>query len=74
MQGVAPGLGVVLVEHTGNRSESIEEARAVVEQVRLLLGKNWQESPDIAARPLQPADFLVVAPYNAQVAQIRDQL
>jgi uncharacterized protein len=74
LQGVAPGLGVVLVEHTGNRTESIEEARAVVEQVRLLLGKRWQESPDIAARPLQPADFLVVAPYNAQVARIRDQL
>jgi predicted RecB family nuclease len=74
LEGVAPGLGVVQVEHTGNRTESIEEARAVVEQIQALVGKRWQESQDVPARPLEGKDFLVVAPYNAQVARIRDEL
>jgi uncharacterized protein len=74
LQGVAPGLSVVMVEHTGNRTESIEEARAVVEQIQWLVGKPWQESQHVAARPLEGKDFLVVAPYNAQVARIRDEL
>jgi uncharacterized protein len=74
LQGVTPGLSVVMVEHTGNRTESIEEARAVVEQIQLLAGKPWQESLDEASRPLEAKDFLVVAPYNAQVALIRGEL
>jgi uncharacterized protein len=74
LEGVAPGLSVVLVEHTGNRTESIEEARAVVEQIQSLLGKRWQESQNVVARPLEGKDFLVVAPYNAQVALLGEQL
>jgi uncharacterized protein len=74
LEGVSPGLSVLLVEHTGNRTESIEEARAVVEQIQSLLGKRWQESEDVSARPLEGEDFLVVAPYNAQVERIRKEL
>jgi superfamily I DNA and/or RNA helicase len=74
LEGVAPGLGIVLVEHAGNRTESIEEARAVVEQIQALVGKRWRESQDVVARPLEGKDFLVVAPYNAQVACISEQL
>src|ERR1700721_4677151 len=74
LEGVAPGVGVVQVEHTGNRTESIEEACVVVEQIQSLVGKRWRESPDVPSRPLKGKDFLVVAPYNAQVARIRDEL
>jgi superfamily I DNA and/or RNA helicase len=74
LEGVAPGVGVVQVEHAGNRTESIEEARVVVEQIQSLVGKRWRESQDVPARPLEGKDFLVVAPYNAQVACIRDEL
>jgi uncharacterized protein len=74
LEGVAPGVDVVQVEHTGNRTESIEEARVVVAQIQSLVGKRWRESQDVPARPLEGKDFLVVAPYNAQVACIRDEL
>jgi uncharacterized protein len=74
LEGVDPGLSVVLVQHTGNRTESIEEARAVVKQIQSLMGKRWQESLDVGARPLDGKDFLVVAPYNAQVALINEEL
>jgi hypothetical protein len=74
LEGVVPGVGVVQVEHTGNRTESIEEARVVVEQIQSLVGTRWRESQDVPARPLEAKDFLVVAPYNAQVARIRDEL
>jgi superfamily I DNA and/or RNA helicase len=74
LEGVAAGIGVVQVEHTGNRTESIEEARVVVEQIQSLVGKRWRDSQDVPARPLEANDFLVVAPYNAQVARIREEL
>lgn len=75
LDGVEPGLSVALVDHAGNRSESPEEAAEVVAQVRAHLGAMWLD-PDESAepRPLGPADFLVVAPYNAQVACIRQAL
>ena len=53
LDGVAPGIGVVQVEHTGHRTESIEEARVVVEQIQSLVGKRWRESQDVPARPLE---------------------
>ena len=71
LEGVEPGLSVVEVDHSGNRVESPEEAAAVVEQVQAHLGAIWQESADKSPRPLTPGDFLIVAPYNAQVACIR---
>lgn len=72
---VEPGLEVVRVAHTGNRIESPEEAAEVVRQVRDLLGTTWTDPSDARGpRPLAPADFLVVAPYNAQVHLIQDHL
>lgn len=71
LDGVPPGLRAVMVDHHGNRVESEEEAAAVVEIVRGYLGRTWTDPDDPAApRPLTQADFLVVAPYNAQVALI----
>ena len=72
---VAPGLGVVLLDHTGRRTESPEEAAEVVAQVRAHLGLSWTDPQDATTpRSLDECDFLVVAPYNAQVALIRRQL
>lgn len=74
LEGVAPGLHVVLVDHTGNRTESPEEAAEVVRQAHALLGTPWSASEGSAPRPLGESDVLVVAPYNAQVALIRRAL
>ena len=75
LEGIDPGLDVVLVDHVGNRTESVEEALAVVAQVRPLLGTTWTNPEDATTpRPLVADDFLVVAPYNAQVAMIRREL
>jgi predicted RecB family nuclease len=75
LEGVAPGLGVVTIAHAGNQTESPEEAAEVVAQVEAHLGAMWtnpDKSPE--PRPLTQHDFLVVAPYNAQVARIRREL
>lgn len=71
---VTPGLRIVPVHHTGNDVSSIEESRAVVEAVTEALTWTWQESAALSPRPMQPEDVLVVAPYNAQVQQIRHDL
>ncbi|HET7683704.1 MAG TPA: TM0106 family RecB-like putative nuclease [Marmoricola sp.] len=75
LDGVAPGLAVVRLDHTGNRSESPEEAAEVVAQVQGHLGATWSDPAEHGTpRPLTQDDFLVVAPYNAQVALIRRAL
>ncbi|MEP6666199.1 MAG: TM0106 family RecB-like putative nuclease, partial [Nocardioidaceae bacterium] len=75
LAGVRPGLHVVPVEHRGNSVSSDEEADEVVVQVRRLLNCAWQDPRDAhASRPLGALDFLVVAPFNAQVQLIRRRL
>lgn len=72
LEGIEPGLHTVLVEHDRNRTTSIEEARTVLRLVVDAVGRSWvTEEGD---RPLDPADVLVVAPYNAQVNLIRGLL
>ncbi|GEK22921.1 TM0106 family RecB-like putative nuclease [Cellulomonas xylanilytica] len=71
LEGVAPGLRTVVVDHVGNAVSSPEEAAVVVEQVRDLLGRAWT---DDTTRPLTGQDILVVAPYNAQVWTVRRAL
>ncbi|HEX9087889.1 MAG TPA: C-terminal helicase domain-containing protein, partial [Arthrobacter sp.] len=51
---------------------SAEEAAEVVRQVRRHLGLSWHSEQ--GTRPLDAADILVVAAYNAQVNVIRDAL
>jgi uncharacterized protein len=63
------GLRFVPVEHGGNRTLSAEEAVAVSGIVRDLLGIPWTDAAG-HTRPLELADLLVVAPYNAQVARL----
>lgn len=71
LDGVAPGLRTVVVDHAGNAVSSPEEAAVVVEEVRDLLGRRWTDG---ASRPLTGSDILVVAPYNAQVWTVRRAL
>ncbi|WP_245721568.1 DEAD/DEAH box helicase [Nocardia crassostreae] len=72
LDGMPPGVRTVTVEHHGNSTESAEEAREIVRQVRTLLGLPWQTGA--VTRRLHPHDILVVAPYHAQVARIRTLL
>ncbi|UFS93375.1 bifunctional RecB family nuclease/DEAD/DEAH box helicase [Nocardia huaxiensis] len=72
LDGIEPGVRTVPVEHHGNGTESAEEAREIVRQVRNLLGLPWHTGA--VTRRLHPHDILVVAPYHAQVARIRTLL
>lgn len=75
LDGTAPGLDVVELDHSGNRTESPEEAAEVVAQVKRHLGLLWTNPDDpLTARPLDVNDVLVAAPYNAQVACVRASL
>lgn len=72
LEGVPAGIETVMVEHSGNVTSSTEEAAEVVRQVRRHLGLSWHSEQ--GTRPLDVADILVVAAYNAQVNVIRDAL
>ncbi|MET3920069.1 uncharacterized protein ABIB26_000995 [Arthrobacter sp. UYEF20] len=72
LDGVPAGIETVMVEHDGNITLSPEEAAEVVRQVRRHLGLSWHSEQ--GSRPLQAADILVVAAYNAQVNVIREAL
>jgi uncharacterized protein len=76
LDGVPAGIETVLVEHSGNITSSAEEAAEVLRQVRRHLGLQWHEQGHDAggSRPLESADILVVAAYNAQVNLIREVL
>lgn len=71
---VEPGLMVVPVQHVGNDVCSPEESQAVVQAVREAMTWTWQPCAEAEPRPLGQNDVLVVAPYNAQVQQIRADL
>jgi predicted RecB family nuclease len=71
--GVLCGTGTrfVPVPHVGNRSESVEEARVVADLVRaLVVGESYWTDRDGERRRVSLKDVLIVAPYNAQVAEI----
>ena len=67
LQGVAPGVVSHPVEHAGCSVRSVQEAQAVVDCVRELLGREWVPATDAEPRPLVAEDCIVVAAYNAQV-------
>ena len=68
------GLRYVPVTHTGNAQQSTEEAEAIAAHVRTLLDGGTFTDQEGNTRPLTPQDILVVAPYNMQVARLRDAL
>jgi predicted RecB family nuclease len=65
------GLWFVPVVHDGNRNSSDEEVKVVKQIIEELLRPTvkWFYSAG-NSRPLKPDDILVVAPYNAQVADL----
>ena len=74
LQGVAPGVVSYPVEHAGCSVRSVQEAQAVVECVRELLGCEWVPAAGAEPRPLAAEDCIVVAAYNAQVDCVREAL
>ena len=69
------GLWFVPVPHEGNQNSCPEEVDAVVAIVEQLLDTDttWVDRHGMR-RTLDPADILVVAPYNAHVARIGERL
>ena len=74
LQGVAPGVVSYPVEHAGCSVRSVQEAQAVVDCVRELLGREWVPAAGAKPRPLAAEDCIVVAAYNAQVDCVREAL
>lgn len=74
LQGVEPGVVSYPVEHAGCSVRSVQEARAVADCVRELLGREWVPAAGAEPRPLAAEDCIVVAAYNAQVDCVREAL
>ncbi|MDT5218398.1 MAG: hypothetical protein QOF15_503, partial [Mycobacterium sp.] len=72
LAGYAPGLHVLPVDHQGNSIDCPEEAEAIVAEIGGLLGRSWTDED--GSRQLAARDVMVLAPYNAQVALIRQRL
>ena len=72
---VGTGLRFIPVEHTRNSSESREEVEAVRSLLNELIetGAAWVDS-NCQEHPIGLREVLVVAPYNAQVAALREAL
>ena len=58
-----------VVDYLESIQLSPEEAQRVAREIRAMLDGSWTDR-DGGVAPLKPSDFMVVAPYNAQVAEI----
>lgn len=74
LRGIEPGVVSYPVEHVGCSVRSVQEAQAVVDCVRELLGREWVPAAGAEPRPLAAEDCIVVAAYNAQVDCVREAL
>jgi predicted RecB family nuclease len=74
-QGTAFGTGLRWLKagHEGCSTESLEEAQLVAGEIDRLLGTPWVNHHGLTS-PLTVQDFMVVAPYNDQVALLREAL
>ncbi len=72
-RGTGPRL--ISVEHTGNDNDSVEEAEAVVALATSLIdeGATWTDQHGVT-QPVGWDEVVIVAAYNAQVAEIRKRL
>lgn len=68
------GLRYLAVEHSGNQSASVEEAKAIASLVEELISANATWTDRNYAHPLTLDDILIIAPYNAQVYEIQRRL
>jgi superfamily I DNA and/or RNA helicase len=69
------GLRYLPIEHTGNQSSSSEEADAIRDLVSDVLasGTVWVDRLG-AESSIEVDDFLIIAPYNAQVFELQERL
>jgi uncharacterized protein len=63
------GVRFVPLDHEGAGNRSPDEAAWIASAIRALVGRRWVDRAG-RERPLEVPDVLVVAPYNAQVAEI----
>lgn len=68
-----PGIHLDEITHFGNRIFSWEEADAIAATAEKLIGQTWT-TPNGETRALAADDIIVVAPFNAQVARIRQKV
>ncbi len=73
IRGWRSGLRLVEVPHQGNTNASPEEAREVARLAAQLTGRTWRDQNG-AERSMEPADILIVTPYNAQIRAIQRAL
>jgi uncharacterized protein len=64
------GIRFVGVGHEGNGASSDEEVARIATLIEDMLPGSFTDK-DGTSRPLRPDDFMVVAPYNAQVHRLR---
>jgi predicted RecB family nuclease len=67
------GLRYIPVPHRGNSQRSDEEAECIANELDQLMRGTIRDSTGVT-RKLEPADAIVVTPYNAQVRAIRRTL
>ncbi len=67
------GLRYLAVDHVGNVAAAPEEAERVAREILTMRGGSWTNR-DGVTQPLGESDFMVVAPYNAQVRLLRRAL
>ena len=67
------GLRWLPADHDDCATESLEEAELVAAEIHRLLGTPWVDRHGVT-NPLTVDDFMVVAPYNDQVALLRETL
>jgi uncharacterized protein len=67
------GLRFLPVDHAGNVASAPEEAERVAREIARMVGGSWTNRDGVTAQ-LGQRDFMVVAPYNAQVRLLRRAL
>ena len=67
------GLRWLPIKHHGCSSRSLEEAAAIVSIYESLLGRSFTDKHGVT-RPIEPKDIFVIAPYNAQVRELRQRI
>ena len=68
------GLFYIPVHHWGNQDKSREEIEAISKICDQLLSRGHWTNFQGKTRPLQKDDILIVAPYNSQVAALKEKL
>jgi predicted RecB family nuclease len=66
------GIRFLSVDHSGHRQAATEEAEVIAAEIARLLGTPYQD--EHGERTLQPADVVIVSPFNAHVRCLRQHI